>query len=125
MTPRLRIAGTYATQDGVRGVDRHACTVTKKRGDCSGPCIFYRENIGNTFAAFASSDSDPGEVAKWQEVALGPPTGIGVTNASYEAWWVEKRAKYPGFPWADRGDLPSVWEYFYPGVPLALPGAAL
>lgn len=109
--PRIRIAGTYATQDGHMG-----SVHTKKRGDCSGPCIFYRENIGNTFAAFASADSDPAEVAKWQEVCKGPHVGIGATNASIDAWWKEKRAKYPSFPWQYRTDLPSVWEYFYPGT---------
>lgn len=117
--PRLRIAGTIGTQDGHMG-----SVHTNKRGVCSGPCIFYRENLGNTFAAFASADSDPAEVAKWQEIAKGPPVGIGATNASYKAWWVEKREKYPNFPWSDRGDLPSVWEYFYPGVHLTLPAAA-
>jgi len=107
--PRLRIAGTYATQDGHMG-----SVHTKKRGDCSGPPIFYRENIGNTFTAYASADSDSAEVAKWQEVAQGPPVGIGATNASVGAWWDEMRAKYPNFPWSDRGDLPTVWDYFYP-----------
>ncbi len=108
---RLRIAGTYATQDGHMG-----SVHTQYRGDCSGPPIFCRENIGNTFTAYASADSDPDEVAKWQEIALGPFTDIGATNASIAAWYTDMAAKYPGFPMSDRGDLPSVWDYFYPDM---------